>query len=133
MNFNISKLENMIDHIRKMNDEEQNHIYKILKNNNAKLSDNDNGFFVSLNELTKECIDLLLDYTDQAVKSKNENNAIRFTETKTTHASIVKEEIKETKKSASSVEIEEWKKDIITNLTSDKAKAKTKSKSKKKS
>ena len=130
MNFNISKLENMIDHIRKMNDQEQNHIYKILKNNNAKLSDNDNGFFVSLNELTKECIDLLLDYTDQAVKSKNENNAIRFTETKTTQASIVKEEIKETKKSASSVEIEEWKKDIITNLTSEKTKAKTKSKKK---
>ena len=120
----------MIDHIRKMNDQEQNHIYKILKNNNAKLSDNDNGFFVSLNELTKECIDLLLDYTDQAVKSKNENNAIRFTETKTTQASIVKEEIKETKKSASSVEIEEWKKDIITNLTSDKAKTKSKSKKK---
>lgn len=129
MNFNISKLENMIDEIRKMNDEEQNHIYKILKNNNAKLSDNDNGFFVSLNELTKECIDLLLDYTDQAIKSKNANNAIKFTETRTTHSSIVKDESKEVKEN--SVEIEDWKKDIINNLKSEKTK--TKSKSKKKS
>lgn len=120
MSLNIAELENMIEEVENMNQFEQNHIYKILTNNGVKLSENSNGFFVSLNQLTQETIDDILNYLKQSNEMKNSSqNAIQFTERRIERTDLVEDcKIMQTNDGSKSIEldVENWKRTIVDNL-----------------
>jgi len=111
--MNLIQLENMINDVSKMNNFEQNHVYKILNNCGVKLSENSNGYFVSLRDLSQETIDKLLDYTKQCNASKKEakKNAISFSKIE-----------KKLVSKKSDQPNDEWKQSMITDLQQKKKK-----------
>ena len=93
---------------------------RILTNNGVKLSENSNGFFVSLNQLTQETIDDILNYLKQSNEMKNSSqNAIQFTERRIERTDLVEDcKIMQTNDGSKSIEldVENWKRTIVDNL-----------------
>tara|TARA_B100001093_G_C26306179_1_gene791562 strand:+ start:65 stop:376 length:312 start_codon:yes stop_codon:yes gene_type:complete len=63
-NINYKNLEKLQKHIEKLDSDHHLQIGKILYKHNIKLTQNDNGIFVNLNNLSQHIIDLLWKYLE---------------------------------------------------------------------
>tara|TARA_B100000035_G_scaffold314470_2_gene330830 strand:- start:5704 stop:6015 length:312 start_codon:yes stop_codon:yes gene_type:complete len=63
-NINYKNLEKLQKHIEKLDLDHHLQIGKILYKHNIKLTQNDNGIFVNLNNLSQHIIDLLWKYLE---------------------------------------------------------------------
>ena len=70
--FSIEQLEILRDEIQEIENTEQNHlkILEILNNTNVNFSENSNGIFINMNNLSDSQIQQLVDYLNYIKKKK---------------------------------------------------------------
>ena len=71
-NYTIEQLEILRDEIQDIENTEQNHlkILEILHNTSANFSENSNGVFINMNNLSDEQIKKMVDYLNYVKKQK---------------------------------------------------------------
>lgn len=73
MSINIKKLDQINNHIEKLDKSQHIEILKILKKTEInKITENKNGIFVNMNELSEECIDEISRYLEY-IKTKEQD------------------------------------------------------------
>lgn len=79
--FNLGQLRSMLDEIDTMTPEEHQHIIKILIDSNINYTENENGIFAKLNQLSLDDIYSIYNYVDDVRKTKSKlETAIRSIE-----------------------------------------------------
>jgi len=78
-NITTINLENIKQTIEKLDKHNHIEIAKLLKKNNIKLSENNNGIFINLTNLSQSKIDILIDYIKHI---KYQNNILNIIENK---------------------------------------------------
>lgn len=84
--INYEELEKLRKKIELLNNTHHIYIGKLLKNNNVKLTENKNGIFINMNNLSKKIINNLYEYIDfiekQDIIVKNHEEIIKVLEEK---------------------------------------------------
>jgi hypothetical protein len=78
--YNINELKRIRDLILSLHENEQVEIIKIIKNNNFKYTQNNNGVFINMNKLSDEIlekIDKFLEYSKLNNKLLEDSNIVR--------------------------------------------------------
>jgi len=83
--LNVGKIESMLDEIDHMSDMEHDHLHGILSNANVNFTENDNGLFVRINQLSMETLKQLFEYVDKYrdTQKESENNLKNLIKNKT--------------------------------------------------
>ena len=75
MNQNIEKLKKLNNVVNKLNKIHHNKIFDIIQEHNIKFSENRNGVFINLNNLSEDIIDKIQKYIDYVkIQEKNISN-----------------------------------------------------------
>ena len=74
--YNLDTIKNKIEN---MNTENHIEIAKILKNADIKLTENNNGIFINLTNLSNNILELLINYIEHI---KNQDDILKIIETK---------------------------------------------------
>ena len=113
MIINGNILKSLINNINGMDEQEHLYIFKLIKNKEYKYTENDNGIFIRLNQLSMETIKEIKEYVD--VKMGNDKEIIESSEL-CENQDVVVEKNDEDFFLENPIKIDEWKKKIILEL-----------------
>jgi len=113
--LNLGQIRSMLDEIESMTVEEHQNIIKILADNDVKSMENDNGFFVKMNQLSIEVIKSIYEYVSVVRESKKDlETAIQSMEpVRDIVNTNVQEDVAENSSNDVNIEVEDWKMEII--------------------
>lgn len=63
----LNKLKNQIEHFDKV---KQLHIFRIFKENNIKITENRNGIFINMSDLSKDILETIREYVKYVQKQE---------------------------------------------------------------
>ncbi len=122
--LNVGKIESMLDEIEHMTDLEHDHIHGILSNAKVNFTENDNGLFVRINQLSMETIKQLFEYVEKYRETqKDSENVIRnLIKNKKTLKTTEQQEENFGLFNDIKLDTEKWKTDVIDSLRKKKRK-----------
>jgi hypothetical protein len=115
--INLGQLKSMIDEIDSMTPEEHQHIIKILRDSGINYTENDNGIFAKVNQLSLDDIYRIYKYVNDVRKTRSKlETAIRSIEESLINADNDTEKHNSVTGECSKLVVDDWKKDVINKM-----------------
>lgn len=112
--INLGQLRSMLDEIDAMTPEEHQHIIKILRDSNINYTENENGIFAKVNQLSLDSIYTIYNYVDDVRKTKSKlESAIRSIEESLISTNDESSPSNPSVGVTSKLDVDDWKKDVI--------------------
>lgn len=112
--INLGQLRSMLDEIDGMTPEEHQHIIKILRDSGINYTENENGIFAKVNQLSLDDIYSIYSYVDDVRKTKSKlETAIRSIEDSLINTINSSNTTKSADDDGTTLNVDDWKKDVI--------------------